>query len=243
MAGDSDILCIEKTPTADGGTTYWRSYKFPFIAADGRRLLAGMSLDVTAETQAELALKQSRADLAAANAKLTVLATTDGLTGVNNRMAFNAKLTEEFGRAGRHAHPLSLVLMDVDDFKAFNDQFGHPAGDAVLKATAATLQQTVRSIDMVARYGGEEFAVILPDTDEAGAMALAERFRQAIADHPWKKRAVTVSVGAATLTPLTADADELLRDADRALYESKNAGRNRVRHGSGVVPLASATRT
>ncbi|WP_020475585.1 diguanylate cyclase [Zavarzinella formosa] len=360
LAGNEAVTFNETTPRPDGTKTHWRSYKFPLIDINGRRLLAGISLDMTAETKVEVALrdselkfrntvdrlaeglfmidvdtrkivesnaamlnmlgysleeftsltpfdletgisreefekqvtqvratlaKEGRCDLGRrqfrrkngtlvpvdlrisvvpnggaglhavivrdvteqveyenslfmyqseiedTNAKLRKLATTDALTGVRNRAAFNERLSEEYDRAVRHQRPLSVLMMDVDHFKLFNDSFGHPAGDEVLRDVAASLQATVRTADIVARYGGEEFAVILPDADFAGAMVLAERCRRAIAMGTWDKHPVTMSVGVATLNPNIKEASMLVRDADQALYRSKHAGRNRVSHG------------
>jgi diguanylate cyclase (GGDEF)-like protein len=167
------------------------------------------------------------------------LATTDALTGINNRAALNEKLLEAFERAQRYDRALSVILMDVDHFKKFNDTFGHPAGDEVLKNVAKVLSNTVRGADLVARYGGEEFAIILPDTEYAGAMVLAERCRRAIANHPWAQRAITASIGVSTMTATTGNPTILLQEADDALYRSKQAGRNRVsHHNTGLVPMS-----
>jgi diguanylate cyclase (GGDEF)-like protein/PAS domain S-box-containing protein len=212
------------------------------LQLEGRAVLCLVVQDMTERVRYEQQLVVYQTELEAANRKLLALATTDGLTGVKNRAAFNEKLSEEFHRAARHERPLSLILMDVDHFKMFNDTYGHPAGDEVLKKVAATLNSSARITDMVARYGGEEFAVILPDTDAAGALVLAERCREAVALAPWNKRPITISVGVATLTAETADAEVLLQEADQALYESKRAGRNRVNHGSGAISMMMTMR-
>ncbi len=188
-------------------------------------------------------LSRSRAELEDANESLRRLATTDGLTGLRNRAAFDDRLAEAHALSVRHGHPLSVVMLDVDDFKHFNDSFGHPAGDAVLKLVAAALAGAARSTDTVARYGGEEFVLVLPDTDHAGAMVLAERCRRAVAGAAWDQRPVTVSVGVSTLTPETPDALTLVREADIALYCSKQGGRNRVHHGSGAAGLYPLAQT
>ncbi len=213
------------------------------LELNGRTVLSLVVRDMSAEVAHERQLLAYQQELERANARLHALATTDRLTGVANRGAFNDKLTEEYDRAVRYTHPLSVVLLDVDHFKQFNDAFGHPAGDAVLQRVAGLLQHTARGTDTVARYGGEEFALLLPDTDYAGAMVLAERLRRAVAGGGWEKRPVTVSVGVATLTPDTAAAAALVKEADQALYRSKQAGRNRVHHGSSVVPQLATART
>ena len=176
----------------------------------------------------KLELECQKEELEAANALLRALATTDGLTGLANHRHFQEKLAEEFKRVQRYALPLSLILLDVDKFKQYNDTFGHPAGDLVLKQVADILKASARETDVAARYGGEEFAVLLPGTDRAGATILAERIRQAIAEVVWDKRAVTVSVGVASVSLASVSAAELVEHADHALYESKSCGRNRV---------------
>lgn len=211
------------------------------VPTGGTGLHAVVVRDMTEQVRYEVQLFEYQANLEAANAKLKALAVTDALTGLRNRGAFNTRLGEEFDRAARHGHPLSVILLDVDHFKQFNDTFGHPAGDAVLRDVAAVLQRTARSTDLVARYGGEEFVLVLPDTDRAGALAMAERVRSAVASEPWDRRAITVSVGVSTLTADTPDAGSLVQEADVALYRSKQAGRNRVSHGSGLLPLPKPT--
>lgn len=160
-------------------------------------------------------------------AELEMISTTDALTGLRNRRAFDEKLLDEHQRSSRSKQPFSLLLIDVDRFKAYNDQFGHQAGDDVLGEVARLLQYTVRPYDMAARYGGEEFAVIAPDTDKAGAMGLAERLRRAVERGEWLNRQITVSVGVATLA-FGQSIPALIEEADRALYTAKERGRNQV---------------
>ncbi len=180
--------------------------------------------------EARTALEAKQAALEAANERLDALATIDGLTGVKNRRAFGEKLTEEISRSVRYKTPLSLLLLDVDKFKQYNDTFGHLGGDEVLKTVARLLREQARANDFVARYGGEEFTLLLPNTDAEGAVVMAERARAAIAAAPWPERAVTASFGAATLSSETNSEAELIGAADRALYASKERGRNRVTH-------------
>ena len=215
--------------------------KVTVVPDGGAGLHAVVVRDVTAELRDEERLFGYQVELEAANARLTALAATDRLTGAKNRAAFDDRLADEHARARRTDRPLSLVLLDVDHFKLFNDTFGHPAGDAVLQAVAARLADTARGTDLVARYGGEEFAVVLPDTDYSGAMVLAERCRRAVAAAGWPHRPVTVSVGVATLAADGGPAD-LVREADQALYRSKQAGRNRVSHGSDSISMAALVR-
>ena len=157
----------------------------------------------------------------------TVMSRHDGLTGLANRRAFDAFLIEAFNRGRRYQRPLSLLTIDVDEFKSYNDTFGHPAGDGVLTAVAAVFSSVARETDLVARIGGEEFAIVLPETLETGARALAERIREQVAQ-TCLHRCVTVSIGVATLSSATATAAALLEQSDKALYSAKRAGRNRV---------------
>jgi diguanylate cyclase (GGDEF)-like protein/putative nucleotidyltransferase with HDIG domain len=185
------------------------------------------------DQQAELEMQQTEllaanAQLTDANQRLAALASTDGLTGLKNHRTFQERLAEEMTRSQRYSIPLSLLLLDVDRFKQYNDSFGHPAGDAVLQRVARILQANARSMDVVARYGGEEFAVLLPETERDGAKAVAERMRAAIEQGPWKERTVTASLGVAHMSSDVDDAAMLLARADEALYRSKQAGRNRV---------------
>ncbi len=181
--------------------------------------------------QTELAA-QYRA-LEAANRQLASQATTDGMTGLANHRAFQEEMQRQTARSERSAAPLSLLLLDVDKFKQYNDTFGHPAGDEVLRTVANLLASQVRDGDLPARYGGEEFAVVLPETDAETARQIAERIRAAVESHPFPNRTVTVSIGVAqrfqTETP-----NATIQRADVALYEAKSAGRNRAVY----VPLA-----
>jgi diguanylate cyclase (GGDEF)-like protein len=176
---------------------------------------------------AQLELRRGQAVLEAANAKLSALSLTDALTCIPNRRALFARLAEEEARARRTGDPLSLLLIDIDHFKSYNDAFGHPAGDQALHMVAQLLAGGARPYDFAARYGGEEFAVILPRTNPPAAFGVAERLCHAVAVAPVPHRRLTISIGVAALDP-AGGIDELIRVADRALYLAKNAGRNRV---------------
>jgi diguanylate cyclase (GGDEF)-like protein/PAS domain S-box-containing protein len=222
------------------------------VLADGRAIsersrvtLDGSSLtvvaDVTQRREAELALQQM-------TDQLKRLATTDGLTGLVNRRTFDATLENEVLRVRRGHGPLSLLMIDVDRFKAYNDLYGHPAGDSVLKQVGAALNGVLRRpTDVAARYGGEEFAAILPGVDEDGAFIVADAFCQdlrarRIVHGGGAKGIVTASVGIATFVPpeTAATPEELLRRADLALYNAKGAGRDRV---MGWMPRLTAPQT
>jgi chemotaxis family two-component system sensor kinase Cph1 len=169
-----------------------------------------------------------------ANEKLAALASTDGLTGIANRRAFNDRVLVEWARAGRSRKSLSLVILDLDFFKQYNDHYGHVMGDECLKQVARVLQDRGRSADLVARIGGEEFSLLLPDTDIEGAMLVAETARSHIEglrlEHAKSPvGVVTASFGVATATDLSTETlRDLMQAADKALYEAKAGGRNRV---------------
>jgi diguanylate cyclase (GGDEF)-like protein len=176
--------------------------------------------------------------LAHSNQQLTLFADTDELTRIHNRRAMNRCLASEWNRHHRVQEPLSLLFIDLDFFKQYNDTYGHAGGDQCLIRIAQILQNHAkRSIDMAARFGGEEFAIILPETDEVNALKIAEEIRadteclqiphssSSVADH------VTLSIGVATLIPAQPDNERLLcLSADEALYQAKRRGRNRVIH-------------
>ncbi|MFI5459224.1 MAG: diguanylate cyclase [Isosphaerales bacterium] len=179
--------------------------------------------------------------LARQNDLLAELAAVDELTGTKNRRRFREDLELLFAQVDRLGAPLSLIMLDLDYFKAYNDAFGHPAGDEMLQWVGSTLRTAVRGHDIVARFGGEEFVVLLPATDEAEALEAAERLRSAIAGRPEPHRRITASVGVGTAGPGTPSAAALVEQADRALYQSKQAGRNQVTHYRDCAALVAPT--
>lgn len=190
---------------------------------------------VKARVRNHLLLKR-QADL------LRSLSFLDGLTGIANRRQFDETMQREWRRCARMHAPLSLIMLDVDHFKAFNDHYGHQAGDECLRAVAEVLaEQVKRPSDLVARYGGEEFVCLLPETENEGAILVAERLRAAVArlDIPHDSSPVaphvTISLGVATALPVSDTSPEALSQlADRLLYQAKRAGRNRAE--GAVVP-------
>jgi diguanylate cyclase (GGDEF)-like protein len=155
----------------------------------------------------------------------------DPVTGISNRAAMDTVIRREVELSRRHGNQLSLIMLDIDKFKAVNDTHGHLAGDALLKGLAMCLQECIRSSDIVFRYGGEEFAIVLSNTDLPGAQLLAERIRRAVELREFRLERlaikITVSVGVAQLGPKD-DMPILIERADRALYAAKAQGRNRV---------------
>jgi diguanylate cyclase (GGDEF)-like protein/PAS domain S-box-containing protein len=181
--------------------------------------------------EAQRKLRHQQDMLQDVNSKLSELAALDGLTQLRNRRAFEERLEDETRRWRRHGNVVSLVLLDIDHFKSFNDTFGHPKGDEVLRGVGRLLRRSLRATDFAARYGGEEFAVILPNTDSEGARVVAEQLRRAIEGATWEDRAITASIGYATMSEEITTSEELVDFADRALYKSKQEGRNRVTAG------------
>jgi diguanylate cyclase (GGDEF)-like protein len=215
--------------------------------AELQDIQADLDIRVRERTQA---LEARNLTLETANQRLKRLVTVDSLTGIANRSQFDRALDRELRRARRDRQPLSLIFLDLDEFKRFNDTYGHIQGDEVLRRVALSLDETFRrGGDLVARYGGEEFAVVLPGVDARRAGLYAERLRRRI----WRlaitnvasqvSDRITISAGVATITPhadglIDATPDALLRAADQALYRAKCLGRNRVCRASTAADAA-----
>jgi diguanylate cyclase (GGDEF)-like protein len=201
-------------------------------AHDELQMLARSFNDMAGQLEAQRrALEDRNHELLRANEVLEQLSITDGLTHLHNHRHFHDQFAREVKRADRSGQPLCLLLIDIDDFKALNDRHGHAAGDAVLAATAQLINDQVRESDYLARYGGEEFAMLLPQTDLDGAVALAEKIRVVLAEHAFTLPSgehtvgLTVSIGVARHA---VTADETFDAADRALYDAKAAGKDCV---------------
>jgi diguanylate cyclase (GGDEF)-like protein/PAS domain S-box-containing protein len=231
----------------DGSEICVLSNSLPLIGPRGE--LVGFiwsCINITDRKATEAALMQTNRkieeqnyELEVVNTKLATMARTDGLTGLFNRHACLDYLERTFAEARATRQELAVVMLDVDHFKSFNDEFGHPEGDAVLKLVARTLSRSVGNHGFVARYGGEEFLVVLPTAGSEEAWHWAETLRKAITDQEWPKRPVTASFGFAVLSPDCGSIDELVRRADTALYESKRMGRNRASQYKGPSAKAS----
>jgi diguanylate cyclase (GGDEF)-like protein len=182
-----------------------------------------MTLEATIDSQTHYVdqLERQQEELEQENA-------TDPLTGLGNRRAFEERLKGELARPPRLGSAVALMILDVDFFKRYNDSFGHPAGDEVLKQLAEVMKRTCRGNDFAARVGGEEFAIVLPDTTRESAFVIAERLRRNVQREVWPNRPVTISVGVALATTGNETGEQLAELADMALYRSKRDGRNRV---------------
>ncbi|MCE3262698.1 MAG: diguanylate cyclase [Pseudoduganella sp.] len=218
-----DKLCAENwcEMPRTAGRRYLAADASPIHDSDGRLVAVVETLrDLTEEKQAQIALEQ--------------LATRDGLTGLANRRCFDQTLLAEWQRALRQQQPLSLLMVDVDNFKQYNDAYGHVGGDDCLKRIATAVASEMRANDLVARYGGEEFAVILPNQSLKGAAIVAERIRCRVEglrlpNQGAPRHFVTVSIGAATaIASHEHQPAQLVATADAALYRAKHMGRNRI---------------
>lgn len=190
--------------------------------------------ELLARVRIHTKLKRLQDELREMNARLEALTVTDALTGLANRRLLFSRLEEEVRRARRARVPLAVVMLDIDHFKEVNDTYGHAMGDAVLRDIGALLNASIRATDLAARYGGEELTLVLPYTDGAAALQVAEGLRQKIADQDHilgsttLRRTVSLGVSSRSGQAGMPDADALLKLADEALYRAKQGGRNRV---------------
>jgi diguanylate cyclase (GGDEF)-like protein len=193
--------------------------------------------EILARCNAMLRIKTLQDQLRAKERLLEEMSVTDSLTRLKNRRFFDERLSEEFRRAQRYSDPLSLIMVDLDHFKEINDQFGHPAGDTVLREAGDVIRASTREPDICARYGGEEFAVILPKTHLTGALAVAERIWKELGSKVYRlagsgglvERKVTASLGVAAYPYVDiTNAELLLKYSDAALYQAKDSGRNTI---------------
>ncbi|MGK7931636.1 MAG: diguanylate cyclase [Microcystaceae cyanobacterium] len=237
MKNNQPKLFIEETFTTSDGEKRWiETHKAPLNDENGNTIgVLGMFQDITSRKKTEFLLKKAKEELETANKKLERLAYFDGLTQIPNRRYFDQTIIKEWKAAKREGNPLSLMMIDIDYFKLYNDNYGHLKGDEILKLVAKTLLSIVqRPADLVARYGGEEFAVILPNTHLKGTQYLAdlmlEKVKNLAIPHPCStiSKCLTLSIGINIMlsdTPLSLE--QLIHQADLALYLAKEQGRNR----------------
>lgn len=237
-------LEIEFRMRRKDGSYVWVQTRHRYVPEDGTSV--AVMRDITVRKNAELLLEEANQTLQAANDVLRQLAQQDGLTGLANRRRFDELLDQEFRRAVREHGPVAILLLDVDSFKAYNDRYGHLAGDNCLRRIARTIEvELQRPSDHAARYGGEEFVALLPATDLTGAMAVAERVREAVEalaiEHLGNAhRMVTLSIGVSAILPYDGDDPvTLIEAADRALYRAKSDGRNRVLSSAAGAPVTA----
>jgi len=201
--------------------------------------------ELLARIRAGMRIVELQKELLASSRRYEALSLTDSLTSLRNRRAFDEEFASRFEQARRYARPLSLVIVDLDYFKSINDQFGHAAGDGVLRGVARTLDHETRRSDFVARIGGEEFAILLPETSLFEALHFAEKIRSTIMNSTIRTEAathkVTVSIGVANVPHSSVtSAQELFNAADQALYRAKARGRNRIESERRKVPVREA---
>jgi len=194
------------------------------------RMLSTVEQQASEINQYAQRLESAYKEIEVSNARLKEFSFTDEVTGLYNRRFFSIRLEEEVSRYRRFNHPVSVVLLDLDEFKAVNDGLGHAAGDETLRGVAEILLRNSRGINVICRYGGDEFAVLLVETSKVGARLYADRIRHVLPTYRFAHgRRVTASFGIASLPEDVAPSpDELIRAADEALYAAKRAGKNRV---------------
>ncbi|MCY7346692.1 MAG: sensor domain-containing diguanylate cyclase, partial [Pyrinomonadaceae bacterium] len=176
----------------------------------------------------QIAVLIDRAGLKHKAGEFEQLSVTDALTGLLNRRYLEERLTEEIKRSNRHGFPMSFMMIDVDEFKSYNDNFGHPEGDKALQTVGSCLKETLRGADVAARYGGEEFSILLPQTNSEEAAVIAERVRERVEKVCFPNRQITISIGVASCSLSLNSPRDLVSAADKALYAAKRKGRNNV---------------
>ncbi len=195
--------------------------------ADGENF-SELDLEILNAIMPQLAVLTDSAVLKEKMGEFAQLSVTDALTGLLNRLYLDERLPEEIRRSNREGFPMSFLMIDVDDFKSYNDNFGHTEGDKALKLVAHCLKDTLRGADVAARYGGEEFSILLPQTTSNEAAMIGERILKKVASTEFPNRQVTISVGVASCSNIICTAREIIKWADDALYEAKRRGRNNV---------------
>lgn len=234
LRAETDIYETRHRLRHEAGHWIWVLDKGKVIERDeaGNAIRAcGTHLDITERKEHERRIQEQAENLRIANEQLDRLAHIDALTGLYNRRAFTDRLNEKARRASRDGTSLAIMMIDIDNFKFYNDTFGHPEGDLFLQQFANLLKYYLRSNDIVARTGGEEFMIILPATSDMNAVIVSEKLCKIISDHPWTLRPMTASVGLSSgkmSRDITGDIEQLIKSADEALYYAKRHGKNQV---------------
>ena len=224
---------VEETIEPDGRKRCIKTYKFPWWNERGEIMLGAFAMDVTEELAQRKALEE-------ANEKLSRQATIDVLTGLPNRRVLDERVEFEFRFAVRHKTHLSVVLLDLDNFKKINDKLGHAEGDRVLQQASRVLGEKMRATDLGARYGGEEFVVLLPGADTDGAILFAERICDGLRQIRGFEGPVTASLGIASMDPTSNSGRRLIERADEAMYEAKRGGKDRIETHRDILARAMA---
>jgi diguanylate cyclase (GGDEF)-like protein/PAS domain S-box-containing protein len=228
VRADNTTHTLKKTvATIDGAQHTWQISMFP-IGIGAERWLGGVATDITAQQQYALTLEQAHRRLQDTVQNLAQTSLTDALTRLPNRHALESALDNATLASRDSQQTLAIIVIDVDNFKHYNDTYGHPAGDMVLRQVADILKSGARGTDLVARYGGEEFVMMLSNTASEQAAYVAERCREAVAKAAWAGSPITISAGVAVRQGPGLDARGVLAAADAALYQAKHHGRNRV---------------
>ena len=233
---DSQVVLITSHASLNTAIAALRAGVYDYIIKPFEDLEQITTLVAHAWEKARLVIENRRLidELQASNKVLRELAVVDGLTHLYNHRFFQESLAKHLSLSTRNKRTLSLLFIDVDHFKQYNDTHGHPEGDNVLKTLAGIMSKRLRTSDLIARYGGEEFVVLLPETSEAGALVVAENLRISVESHTFKGGdsqplgKVTISVGVAVFPETATEGADLIRKADQALYKAKNEGRNRL---------------
>ncbi len=236
------ILLRQMIAISENGSLY-RKLREAYDELEEKNLQVSLAADETARMNdllREMAdeLSGQNKTLAQSYEALEQIATRDGMTGLANHRSFQERLRVEVANAIRHKHPLALALVDVDFFKQYNDHYGHPAGDDVLRSIARLLQESIREGDLAARYGGEEFAILLPFIDREEAIQTLDRLREAVATFGFKHRRVTLSIGLCMMSDDYCYPEKMIEQADKALYSAKSRGRNQVVCATELAPIS-----
>lgn len=232
LKGDTGIPVERKRQRKDGTIIYIEAANALVKDADGRKMVITTVREITERKQMEAELQKTNEELQALHETLREQATRDSLTGLYNRRYFNDTTKREFARAKRDNYPVSLMIMDIDLFKEINDSYGHAFGDEVLRVLSAQINKHIRAGDIAYRYGGDEFVIIMPgagiETARDRANIICKAFNTLVINENEKEFTATISVGIAIYPEHGSDGDEILRNADFALYQAKQGGRNRV---------------